>query len=84
MRAFSVTRNLTNLTKDSKDKEFAVANGFKTIGVVTVIIGHRIAMDLGMPSFIPDFPKKVQKMHGFFLSGIKLDKEFIVFVNFFQ
>jgi len=51
--------NMRNLTEDPKTKDFAVTNGLKTLGIISVIIGHRVALSLGIPSFDPELSEHV-------------------------
>jgi len=51
--------NMRNLIEDTKSKDFAVTNGLKTLGIISVIIGHRVALSLGIPPFDAEFTEHV-------------------------
>ncbi|XP_025190645.1 nose resistant to fluoxetine protein 6-like [Melanaphis sacchari] len=59
LHSFSIITNMRNLTEDSKTKDFAVTNGLKTLGIFSVIIGHRVALNLGIPSFDPEYSEHI-------------------------
>jgi len=54
-------KNMRNLTEDPKTKDFGVTNGLKTLGILSVIIGHRVALNLGIPSFDTELSEHVWK-----------------------
>jgi hypothetical protein len=58
---------MRNLTEDPKTKDFAVTNGLKTLGIISVIIGHRVALNLGIPSSDPEYSEHVWEKIFFFL-----------------
>jgi len=58
---------MRNLTEDPKTKDFAVTNGLKTLGIISVIIGHRVALNLGIPSSDPEYSERVWETIFFFL-----------------
>lgn len=58
---------MENLMEDAKNKDFAIINGLKVMGIIGVIIGHRVALDLGTPSFSPEFLDHVCKNTKVFL-----------------
>ncbi|KAL5233121.1 hypothetical protein ACI65C_000531 [Semiaphis heraclei] len=51
LHSYSMITNMRNLTEDPKSKDFAVTNGLKTMGIISVIVGHRVALNLGILSF---------------------------------
>jgi len=53
--------NIRKLGDDPKNDEFTITNGLKTIGILAIIIGHRVALDLGTPSFNLEFAQHVGK-----------------------
>lgn len=57
--SYSMITNMRNLTEDPKTKDFAVTNGLKTLGIISVIIGHRVALSLGIPSFDPELSEHI-------------------------
>jgi len=57
---------MRNLTEDPKTRDFAVTNGLKTLGIIAVIIGHRVALSLGLPSYDSEFSQHVWKSNHFF------------------
>ncbi|XP_026804539.1 nose resistant to fluoxetine protein 6-like [Rhopalosiphum maidis] len=59
LNSFSVITNMRNLTEDPKTKDFAVTNGLKTLGIISVIIGHRVALNLGIPSSDPEYSEHI-------------------------
>lgn len=54
--------NMRNVAEGAKNKEFAVVSGLKTIGIISVIIGHRVALDLGVPAFNPEYSEHVRRI----------------------
>lgn len=52
---------MKNLTADRKSNEFSVINGMKALGVFSVIIGHRVSLDLGTPEMNHEFSDRVRK-----------------------
>lgn len=50
---------MRNLTEDPKSKDFAITNGLKTLGLISVLIGHRVALNLGIASFDPELSEHV-------------------------
>lgn len=67
LRSYLMITNMRNLLEDPKTKDFAVTNGLKTMGIISVIIGHRVALNLGVPSFDPEHSEHVRKRYHFFL-----------------
>jgi len=65
--SYSIVTSIKNLVSDPKNYEFSVTNGLKTMGILAVIIGHRVALDLGTPSSNPDFEEHVRDLHKFFM-----------------
>jgi len=65
LRSYSMITNMNNLLEDPKTKDFAVTNGLKTMGIISVIIGHRVALNLGVPSFDSEHSEHVQKRYHF-------------------
>lgn len=61
LNSFSITNNMNNLIEDPKNEEFILFNGFKLIGLLSVIIGHRVALGLGAPTLSPEFSNHVRK-----------------------
>ncbi|XP_022165577.1 nose resistant to fluoxetine protein 6-like isoform X2 [Myzus persicae] len=59
LRSYSMITNMRNLLEDPKTKDFAVTNGLKTMGIISVIIGHRVALNLGVPSFDPEHSEHI-------------------------
>lgn len=57
---------MRNLTEDPKSKDFAVTNGLKTMGIISVIVGHRVALNLGILSFDSEHSEHVRKQYNFF------------------
>ncbi|XP_060875360.1 nose resistant to fluoxetine protein 6-like [Metopolophium dirhodum] len=57
--SYSMITNMRKLTEDPKTKDFAVTNGLKTLGIISVIIGHRVALSLGIPSFDPELSEHI-------------------------
>lgn len=60
MCSFSIITNIRKITGETKNEEFVSANILKTVGIVTVMIGHRVVLDLGTPSFNPEYTKRVR------------------------
>lgn len=59
--SYSMIANMNDLMEDPKNAEFAVSNGLKTLGIITVIIGHRVALDIGTPSHNSEYTEHVKK-----------------------
>jgi len=51
--------NMRNLMEDPKTKDFGVTNGLKTLGIISVLIGHRVALNLGIPNIGPEYSERV-------------------------
>jgi len=61
LHSYSMITNMRNLTEDPKSKDFAVTNGLKTMGIISVIVGHRVALNLGILSFDSEHSEHVRK-----------------------
>ncbi|KAE9539481.1 hypothetical protein AGLY_004733 [Aphis glycines] len=59
LHSFSVVTNMRNLMEDPKTKDFGVTNGLKTLGIITVIIGHRVPLNLGIPNIGPEYSERI-------------------------
>lgn len=59
LNSYSITNNLNNLVENPKTDDFIVFNGFKFIGLLGVMIGHRAALDLGAPTLSTEFSNRV-------------------------
>jgi len=66
LHSYSIITNMRNLTEDPKTKDFSVTNGLKTMGIISVIIGHRVALNLGILSFDSEHSEHVRKRYKFF------------------
>jgi len=61
LHSYSMITNMRNLIEDPKTKDFAVTNGLKTMGIISVIVGHRVALNLGILSFDSEHSEHVRK-----------------------
>lgn len=66
LHSFSMVSNMRNLMEDPKTKDFGVTNGLKTLGIISVIIGHRVALNLGIPNISPEYSENVWEIITFF------------------
>lgn len=57
---------MRNLIEDPKTKDFGVTNGLKTLGIISVLIGHRVALNLGIPNIGPEYSEQVWEIITFF------------------
>lgn len=55
--------NIRNLMDGIENCEFPFINGLKSLGVITVIFGHRIIFELGVPVHNTDYSEHVQKLY---------------------
>ncbi|XP_025406644.1 nose resistant to fluoxetine protein 6-like isoform X2 [Sipha flava] len=67
--SYSMVSNTKNLMGDIKNREFAVTNGLKTLGIISVIVGHRVALDLGLPTHSTEYSEHI--LTDFWLSILK-------------
>lgn len=69
--------------EDPKTKDFGVTNGLKTLGIISVLIGHRVALNLGIPNIGPEYSERVWEIITFFpYNQFKNDFIFKIFTDF--
>ncbi|KAL4091363.1 hypothetical protein QTP88_026065 [Uroleucon formosanum] len=80
LRSYSMITNMRNLTEDPKSKDFAITNGLKTLGLISVLIGHRVALNLGIASFDPELSEHIftDFWYSFLKSPIAVEIFFII------
>lgn len=81
LNSYSIKNNMENLVEDPKDDEFTVLNGFKLIGIFGVIIGHRVALDLGAPTLSTEFSNRVRRSNNITMIFLFMDLFIILILN---
>jgi len=59
MYSYSLINNMKSLTEDSNSTDITIAHGLKILGVIIIVGGHRIIIDLAAPAFNPNFSDHV-------------------------